>query len=117
MTEPTDNNFPPPPEDATAPSVPDHWGTGAAASQPDPAASPANPISYVPHSSESAQPYRTLSLPADLQVPWSWVHFLFFLLSSIASFVALPALLALGIQAYSHNPKMQFQQLATNASF
>jgi len=70
------------------------------------------------HAVETATPlFDALQLPEDLRISWSWVHLLFFLLAGLASFVFLPLLLAICVQAYSHQPQMQFQQLATNASF
>jgi membrane protease YdiL (CAAX protease family) len=135
MTEHADNNFPPLPDDNALPATPPPepivtapMAESAATDQPNSSAAPplADPwpfgdahSAYVTsHSNEIAQPpFNGLQLPDDLRISWSWIHLSFFLFSILACFTVLPVLLAICIQAVSHRPQLQLQQLASNASF
>jgi membrane protease YdiL (CAAX protease family) len=130
MTEGADSKFPPLPDGSASPNLP--RGEPAAVefapgkqlnstATPPREPSPYGFVPAIPAAPQSAEipqaPRDTLRLPEDLKVPWSWVHLLFFLVSSIASFSVLPVVVALGLQVYIHGPQFQFQQLAGNASF
>jgi membrane protease YdiL (CAAX protease family) len=119
MTEHSSDKIPPLPDDAAIPTATDLADTSShelrldlSQFSPDP-----TPYGSVNSSEIPAPPYSTLELPEDLRIPWSWIHLSFFLVSSLASFVVLPVLVALGVQLYTRRPQFQFQQLASNASF
>jgi membrane protease YdiL (CAAX protease family) len=122
----TDHRFPPLPEDDVSPPSTELNRDEPKDELSSPVAQPlqveppaGDPISYVAaHPRQVSQPtFHTLQLPEDLQISWSWVHLLFFLLSGAASFIVLPLVLAIAAQSYSHQPQMQIQQLASNAIF
>jgi membrane protease YdiL (CAAX protease family) len=122
----TDGRFPPLPEDHTisspsgeadhAPAAEESSSPAAGPSAAEPPGAPISPVAG--HPLEVAQrSFAGLQLPDDLQISWSWVHLLFFLLSAAASFVVLPLVLAIAVQSYSGRPQMHVQQLASNAVF
>ena len=129
MTEHADHGIPPLQDDYAVPApscerpatdaVTDPANSAPTPLQTDPLPSSSDVISYtVFQPGEHAQPsYDALKLPDDLRISWSWVHLVFFLLSSLASFIVLPVLVALGVQAVNHKPQYQFQELAKNPSF
>jgi membrane protease YdiL (CAAX protease family) len=121
--EPFEGNSAPPPEPAADTGAAQNQSRtaspSAGASQDSFSPLSGDPLSYVASTPEPAfaESSRTVLLPADLRISWSWIHLAIFLFAGLAGLLVVPTIVALGIAAYTHQSQKQLQELTGNPAF
>src|SRR5580693_8807786 len=105
--EPFEGNSAPPPGPAAetgAAQSPSRATAPPSASQDSFSPLSGDPLSHVASTPEPAfaESSRTVLLPADLRISWSWIHLAIFLFAGLAGLLVVPTIVALGIAAYTH---------------